>query len=248
MSETGEISLTRQAQHPEAVKDYMKTGTTEKSARDLVARDLTLERVRRDVQKEKAKSSEAERLSLIDSLTGLPNRRALFGDPEANPPLIGRLEEVFSHSERNNEPFTVAMLDLDHFKQYNDEFGHPAGDIALRELALVIRRVIRHSDSAFRYGGEEFAIILPDTDREHARILIERLRQEVERMPFKGSKGITDPKAQLLEDSITISAGLADYGVESDINGPKALIKRADDLLYKAKQEGRNRIEYEKSS
>ncbi|MBI5122932.1 GGDEF domain-containing protein [Candidatus Roizmanbacteria bacterium] len=223
-----------------------KIGSNEKSARALVARDLTLARVQRDLQKYQEELSEDERLSLVDSLTGLPNHRALFGDKKANPPLIGRLEEFISHAERSKEPFAIAMLDLDKFKQYNDDFGHPAGNVALQELARVIRRVIRPSDFAARFGGEEFLVILPGLDQEQARIVIERLRQAVAEMPFQGSKGKVDEGVSLLEKEITISAGLTDYTDYSkqdpNINMPDVLVQNADDLLYLAKNTGRNRV------
>lgn len=243
MLDSPDILLSRRTKHPKQVKGYMnEIGANEKSARDLVARDLTLERVRRDFQRGKEKSSEDERLSLVDSLTGLPNHRALFGDKTANPPLIGRLEEFFSHSKRSKEPFALAMIDLDFFKKYNDNYGHLAGNVALQELARVIRKVIRPSDFAARFGGEEFVVILPGLDREQARTVIERLRQTVAEMPFRGSKGRVDEGVSLLEKEITVSAGLTDYG-DSDINiSPDELVKEADDLLYLAKEAGRNRV------
>ncbi len=242
MLDSPDIPL-RRTQHPKMVKSYMDgIKPNEKSARALVARDLTLARVRRDWQKNQKKLSEDEKLSLVDSLTGLPNHRALFGDRTANPPLIGRLEEFFSHTKRSQEPFALAMIDLDHFKRYNDDFGHLAGNIALQELARVIRKVIRPSDFAARFGGEEFMVILPGLDREQARAVIERLRQAVAEIPSQGFKGIINKGVSLLEKEITVSAGLTDYGNYNLNITPDALIKEADDLLYLAKNTGRNRV------
>lgn len=238
--------------YPEQVKAYVKKGLEEPDARSAVAKDLALQRTRRDIQKKNDEilearklSDEAQKLSLFDALTGLPNRRALFGDKNANPPLIGKLDEVFGHSSRHQEHFSIVILDLDWFKKYNDKHGHIHGDTALHELARVIRNSIREEDFAARYGGEEFAVILPNTDKQQAQKLIERLRLNVQNMPFEGSKGVIDDnKAVLLQDPITISAGLTDYNpvTDSNISSPKVLFDRADKLLYRAKEEGRNRV------
>lgn len=246
------ISPPKRINHTGEVQTYMTKGLKESHARDMVAKDLTLQRAREEIVREKAKTAgaqkqreEAQKLSLIDPLTGLPNRRAFFGDKNANPPLIGKLDEVFGHSLRHKEPFSVVILDLDFFKKYNDTYGHSAGDVALHELARVIRKVIRDEDFAARYGGEEFVVTLPNTDKKQAQILIERLRHRVQTMPFEGFKGVnSDSEAILLKDSITISAGLTDYNVVTDsgISSPVELVERADKLLYKAKQDGRNRV------
>lgn len=250
---------TKRINHTGEVQTYMAKGLKESHARDMVAKDLTLQRTRRDIEREKEKSAEAQklseeaqkqseeaqRLSLFDSLTGLPNHRAIFGNKKANPPLIGKLDEVFGYSQRYNEPFSVAILDLDYFKKYNDTYGHPAGNVALHELARVIRKVMRDEDFVVRYGGEEFAIILPNTDKQQAQKLIERLRLKVQNMPFEGSKGvINDSEAVLLKDQITITAGLTDYNMvrDSGISSPAELVGRADTLLLEAKQAGRNRV------
>jgi len=254
MLESPDISLRKPIQHPDQVKAHIKNikgldkgiedKTAEQIARNLTARDLWLKHETDRAEKYKGQLSEDERLSLVDSLTGLPNHRALFGDQKANPPLIGRLEEFLSYAERSKEPFALAIIDLDHFKKYNDDYGHLAGNVALQELARVIRRVIRPSDFAARFGGEEFVVILPGLDREQARIVIERLRQAVSAMPSQGFKGVVGERVSLLENGITISAGLTDYsGNDPNIDStPDALIKEADDLLYLAKKTGRDKV------
>lgn len=219
---------------------------TVQEARNSVVKDLFRSRhdpiimnLREKLKEEKEKLLEDKRLSLIDSLTGLPNHRAVFGDRKANPPLIGRLAEFISYTERNQEPLALAIIDIDYFKKYNDKFGHPAGDIALQEFARIIRKVIRPSDFAARFGGEEFLVILPGINREQAHTVIERLRKAVAEMPSQGFKGIVPEGVSLLKGGITISAGLTDF------NGnitPNALVQEADDLLYLAKNTGRNKI------
>ncbi len=150
-----------------------------------------------------------ERMAHTDDLTGLINRRAW--DLE--------LEREVGRARRNEEPFAVAMLDLDRFKAYNDRHGHQAGDRVLREAASAWRAVLRDTDLLARYGGEEFAVALPGCDLEQAGELVNRLRE-------------VTPAGQ------SCSAGLAAWdGVESADD----LVGRADDALYEAKQAGRDR-------
>ena len=151
-----------------------------------------------------------ERLALTDELTGLPNRRAWQES----------LERELARARRNSEPLCVAMLDLDHFKRYNDTFGHQAGDRLLREIAQSWRAQLRASDILARYGGEEFSLVFPPWPLEIAEMVLERVRAAT-------------PQGQ------TCSAGLAVYnGTESAEN----LVGRADAALYEAKADGRDRI------
>lgn len=158
-----------------------------------------------------------------DSLTGLYNH-GFFQE---------RLEQELNRASRTGAPLTLAMLDLDRFKQVNDTFGHQVGDDVLRLLANILRQNLRVSDVAARYGGEEIAVIFPDTDAEGATAVIERIRQLLE------SAAVDVGPGQKLT-GITLSAGVAHYPEA----GPDrhALIRAADDALYRAKAQGRNRV------
>lgn len=143
-----------------------------------------------------------------------------------------RLIEEIKRSERTGTPLTLLMADLDHFKKINDTYGHPQGDIILKGIASIIHQNIRGFDIASRYGGEEFAIILPETDLTAADIIAERLRKKIEDSVYKNVNS---------DIKVTISIGLAQYNSKIDKNGLD-LIKRADHFLYNAKAQGRNRV------
>jgi len=144
--------------------------------------------------------------------------------------LTDHLQSEISFAERHDTNLGMVLLDLDHFKEINDTYGHVAGDAILREISDISRESVRTEDVFARYGGEEFAAVLRDIDREGARVMAERLRRLVEQEPFE------------FEDQtipVTISAGVATYG---DIapGSPKELIAAADEALYRAKESGRN--------
>jgi len=163
------------------------------------------------------KNEELERLSTTDGLTGLVNHRA----------LMQRLEEEATRSKRTERPFAVMMADVDHFKQYNDEFGHPAGDEVLQRIAALLKEATRTVDCAARYGGEEFAILLPETELDGAMEVAERIRARVEQTEFPGR-------------AITMSIGLAVF--PKDAADTKGIVAAADDALYVAKRAGRNQV------
>ncbi len=163
-------------------------------------------------------NSRLKQLALTDGLTGALNHRSFHE----------RLASAFSEAVRYSAPFSVIMLDVDHFKQYNDRLGHPAGDVALREVAQVIQQVVRESDFAARYGGEEFAIGLPHTDLQGATVLAERIREKVQNLLPSG-------------EPLTISGGVATLDTNF-LTNPNDLVKAADNALYIAKRSGRNRI------
>lgn len=165
----------------------------------------------------------AERLSVTDKLTGLLNRRRF---DEALPDEALR-------AERYKHPLALVILDVDHFKRYNDRHGHPRGDGVLRQMGKVLVRTKRSTDMAFRYGGEEFCLLLPETGLGEAKELAERVRLAVEREDFLGEH--TQPGARL-----TASFGVAALAPGEE---PRALVQRADDALYRAKEHGRNRVE-----
>ena len=165
----------------------------------------------------RSKNAELERLSITDGLTGLTNHRA----------LMQRLNDEVARVKRSSRPFSFIMCDVDHFKSYNDTFGHPAGDEVLRMLAGILREATREVDCAARYGGEEFAVILDDTDLPGAMEVAERIRTRVESTEFP-------------ERRITVSIGVAEF--PRDAADANALVAVADEALYIAKNEGRNQV------
>lgn len=165
-----------------------------------------------------------QQLALTDVLTGLPNRRA----------AMQRLEQEWSSTRRNHRPLVCMIVDIDHFKVINDQFGHPVGDLALKNTAQMLRQAARAQDLVCRVGGEEFLVICPDTDMAAAYQVAERLRQQVGLMAVAG----INPALRL-----TISVGLAAVG--ADTATPDELLGRADKCLYAAKQAGRNRTVFE---
>ncbi len=170
----------------------------------------------------------AELLSRIDGLTGLLNRR-VFDEV---------LLQELNRRSRTRKPLGLILLDIDHFKRFNDAFGHQEGDRVLRELADCIRRQCRHGtiDACCRYGGEEFAVILPEEGLPTTLMIAERIRSAVEAHPFSVKQD--HPGA-----AVTVSLGAAAADPDEDI-GPDALTKRADAALYAAKRAGRNRVSH----
>jgi diguanylate cyclase (GGDEF)-like protein len=158
-----------------------------------------------------------ERLSLTDDLTGLSNHRA----------LMQRLDEEARRYRRTRRQFSVLMADVDHFKKFNDAFGHPAGDEVLKKVAAILRHAARETDCVARYGGEEFCFMLPETPAQGAATLAERLRARVAAADFGGQP-------------ITLSIGVAALPANGDT--PEAVIAAADTALYEAKRKGRNRV------
>ncbi|MBJ9204736.1 diguanylate cyclase [Citrobacter sp. FDAARGOS_156] len=157
-----------------------------------------------------------------DSLTQLLNRRFI-------PTIMRREISLALHSRR---PFTLAMLDIDYFKQINDSYGHNTGDMTLKNVAAVIYEHIRSSDYVFRYGGEEFMILLVESDESQASIILETLRKKIAELRIAAS--MTE------SFSITVSMGVAEYDYHPDY---KQLVDKADRALYLAKSHGRNRVE-----
>ena len=154
-------------------------------------------------------------------MTGLKNRRF----------LEEYAETLISQCKRRNVPMTLLMMDLDYFKPVNDTYGHDAGDQVLRELAVLLQENVRESDLVIRYGGEEFLIVLLETDAESSLQVAEKIRAAVEKHKFKvGGTSL----------SKTISAGLADY--PNDGQAFWQVLKFADVSLYAAKEGGRNQV------
>ena len=169
-------------------------------------------------------------LSMTDALTGLANRRG----------FDLRLAQEYSREKRNNKPLALIMLDVDHFKLYNDHYGHPAGDAALQALADILRKSKgRASDLAVRLGGEEFGILLPETDIKGAQKVADHIHQFLHEAKIEHT-------ASLVEPHLTVSIGIAIAHEEAI----EVFVQRADQALYQAKNQGRNRTcnaEIEKS-
>jgi diguanylate cyclase (GGDEF)-like protein len=161
-------------------------------------------------------------LSTHDPLTELYNRRYMEES----------LERELLRSQRSGAPVGVIMLDIDHFKAFNDRFGHKAGDGLLRSLGRLLRQSIRASDIACRYGGEEFLVILPDSTAETALQRAERLRSEVRDLNVRHGAEV--------QEAVTASFGVAVF--PQDGPSVEAIIRAADMALYRAKQEGRDRV------
>ncbi|HQN43055.1 MAG TPA: diguanylate cyclase [Anaerolineaceae bacterium] len=164
---------------------------------------------------------ETRRLAVTDPLTGLYNRRQLFD--------LARAE--FDHYQRFQGRFSVVMMDMDHFSQVNNTYGHQVGDVVLRTASQRIRGVLRESDIVGRYGGEEFLAVLPDVDAAHACQVAERIRRAIAETPVS---------VDLLSVRVTISLGVA--VLDEETLTLDELIERADQALYKSKQTGRNRV------
>lgn len=162
-------------------------------------------------------------LATTDGMTELTNHRS----------FLQRLLEEFYRAKRYNLNLSVIILDLDHFKQVNDTYGHPAGDMVLKNIARILKMNVRIHDLPARYGGEEFIILLPQTEKLGAMVLAEKLRATVEATPVK----IGDNK----EIACTISVGVAQIN-PATMNKPLALVQLADKALYQAKAGGRNQV------
>jgi diguanylate cyclase (GGDEF)-like protein len=165
-------------------------------------------------------------LSTTDSLTGLPNRRALFE----------RFELELARARRQQEPLTVCVVDLDHFKQINDSHGHAVGDEVLQYASRVLRGQLRDVDLLGRIGGEEFVIVLPDTDAAAAHRALERCRIAL---------AASDVKLEESTATLHITASFGVYCARvDDASSVPQLMARADEALYVAKRDGRNRLAF----
>lgn len=172
---------------------------------------------------------ELEQKNTLDELTGLYNRR--FYDQ--------KILAEYRRSKRNLTPLSLLIIDIDHFKAVNDNYGHLAGDNCLVWLSKHLKQSIkRGSDMAFRYGGEEFCIILPDTDEKGAMVFAEALRKNIEHQVCRHEE---------IEIPLTISSGIFTY-VQQDGVKPEQIFTRADKALYEAKNKGRNQTQVYKDS
>lgn len=186
---------------------------------ELLARVLGALRVKAAHDAFRTRQRELETLAHTDPLTGLLNRRS-FG---------ARLARELAHARHGERPLAFAMLDLDHFKAINDQVGHDAGDAALCLVADVLRGAIRGDDVAVRWGGEEFLLLLPNTAVPGARALVERIRERLRETPLQTEGG---------DVTLRLSAGVSELWPDPN-DDP---IRRADELLLRAKRTGRDRV------
>ncbi len=160
------------------------------------------------------------RMTIVDGLTGVHNKRY----------LVETLEREIPRARRHGRPLSLVMLDIDHFKRINDTYGHLAGDYVLKELATMVKSRLRPDDVIARYGGEEFGVVLPETPLAGGAAIAEDLRRRVEAHSF------------VFENEtirVSVSMGVAELADSVDVLG---FVKSADELLYRAKREGRNKV------
>ncbi len=174
-----------------------------------------------EIVRRQALEEELKRQATTDPLTGLFNRR--------------QYEILFNRERdrcaRQKQPISLCVVDLDHFKRVNDNYGHDVGDLVLKHVASLFSHTLRHMDVVGRFGGEEFILILPETDLEQALLVVNRLREELEASPLQSPRG-----------EITMTATCGVTLVTSDDMDVAAVIKRADQALYEGKRAGRNRV------
>ena len=202
------------------VNDYL-TRPVDKN--ELTARVRTQLRKKRYADRLRHNVQLSLEMAITDQLTGLHNRRY----------MARHLDTLIASAHKSGKPIAFLIMDIDFFKSVNDTHGHDIGDEVLREFASRISANVRGIDLACRYGGEEFVVVMPDTDAAFAYAVAERLRKSVEANPFDISR---DPGAL----NITISIGIA--ASEGAQDNAEALLHRADQALYRAKREGRNRV------
>ena len=186
-----------------------------KAQEELISANLLLE------QRVQERTQELERIARTDALTGVLNRGG----------LMDRLTLEVNRCTRYNATLSILMIDLDLFKSVNDNYGHPAGDQVLIEVANILTSTCRSSDGAGRHGGEEFLIVLPETNIAKARELAERIRMAVEKHSFCVSES--------LNINLTCSIGVAEFHGERTLSD---LLQLTDEMLYRAKREGRNKV------
>ncbi len=184
-----------------------------------------------DLSERKAMEARLEQQALIDPLTGLGNRRAL--EDQASMEI--------ARAERSGAPLSLLAIDLDHFKHINDTYGHDVGDLVLQAFAELAQEVLRDGDVLCRIGGEEFTVLLPNTSKEQALQVAERLRQAIATTPAKISQAIEEDAALVYTASLGVTL------VSAGETTLKPAIRRADQKLYAAKEAGRNRVHWEEA-
>lgn len=196
--------------------------------------------VMRDITDRKLLEEQLSLLALTDALTGLANRRA----------FDRTLDREWKRTLREGSQISLLLLDIDHFKQFNDRYGHQFGDDCLRAVASVVANAVRGSDTAARYGGEELSVVLPACDMLGASEIAERIRQSVEclQLVFEGNGERTGASSEVnppsATASVTVSIGVATALARQGgtMRMPESLLMAADNALYRAKEAGRNRL------
>ena len=211
--------------------DYSYEEAINMGASDFVIKPVRLEELllrlkrvlkERDLSQERIRMMEKlQRLAITDGLTKLHNSRSFYS----------QLEVEVDRFNRYKHPLSLLLLDIDHFKWYNDNYGHLEGDKVLVRISQLIKACLRKLDTAYRYGGEEFTVILPETSDEEAVLVAERIRKTIEAEKFTPETGT--------ELGITISIGAAQYAPEEQLS---TFIQRADKAMYVSKEKGRNRV------
>lgn len=177
-----------------------------------------LNKAEKEIEQLKSKLQQSQKDALYDALTGLCNRR--FFDSELE-------------SKLSLETLSLALIDIDHFKKLNDEHGHVMGDMVLKAIAKKLQNTCRNNAQVFRYGGEEFAVLMPETNQQSARHMADVMRRTIEKVTVK------DRRTSATLGDITVSIGVAQKQIGDDAT---ILFERADELLYQAKTLGRNRV------
>lgn len=190
---------------------------------ELLARSLTQVRRKRYHDRLRTSLQQTIEMAVIDPLTGLNNRRY----------LDNHMKTLFGRAMARGRALSVCMTDIDRFKSINDTWGHDAGDEVLKQLANRIRAAVRGADLACRFGGEEFVVVMPDTDAEAATGIAERLRIAIETEPFV---------LAMQGRQITVTASMGIATLTPQVQSPEQLLKQADQALYEAKHGGRNRV------
>lgn len=224
IKDNGEVVWFSASKYPLYDDDGQILGTwgTTRDITDLKKAEKELELVNREYE---ALNTKLKELSVIDELSGLYNRRHFYD-------TLSKTMKIFSRVRGRGyaSSFSLVLIDIDHFKYINDEYGHVFGDIAIRHVSQLLRAQTRLSDYVFRYGGDEYAIILPDTDIKGAKELGERLRKTIASTPLtRDGKDIT----------LKISVGTATYDEQVDAMD---IVQQADQKLYEAKNNGKNQV------
>ncbi len=210
----GQVELTKRTRHPEQVKSYVEKGAPQQLARDLVAKEIRIERLRQE-------KKEAVDASLTDALTGLPNRRYL---DEAK-------DRMFAETKRMEHGMTALFIDGDNFKEVNLIYGEPVGDLVIKELAKVLKGALREGDFLARFGGEEFVALLPEShelSNQELENLYSRINNKVDTAKFPHNV------------HQTVSIGIASFSSGDNIDSADELIRRANDAEHQAKISGKN--------
>ena len=208
-------------ERPDGTRSWLETSMSPlKNAQGSISGVVA---ITRDVSRQKAMQDELDILANTDALTGLANRRA----------FDIRLDALLREAEEETKPLSLLMIDADCFKQFNDSYGHSAGDECLKSIASAISDAVRPGDMTARYGGEEIAILLPDTGEASATLVAEKIRRRIEKLDIRH-------EANRPWGRVTVSIGVA--SLESQAAESSLLFAKADSALYEAKKRGRNRV------